>query len=57
MGRHAAFCSSVTVYPRPKTLQAMNQVANKVVFVELVEVEIPQFVVADSVGKDVVDSH
>src|SRR5215472_11122170 len=40
-----------------ETLQAMNQVSSQMVFVELVEVEIPQFVVADSVGKDVVDGH
>jgi len=33
----------------------MNQVSSQMVFVELVEVEIPQFVVADSVGKHVVD--
>ena len=35
----------------------MNQVSSQMVFVELVEVEIPQFVVANSVGKDVVDGH
>jgi len=35
----------------------MNQVSGQVVFVELVEVEVPQFVVADSVGKHVVDGH
>src|ERR1700758_5408393 len=35
----------------------MNQVSSQVVFVEFVEVKIPQFVVADSVGKHVVDGH
>jgi hypothetical protein len=35
----------------------MNQVSSQVVLVELVEVEIPQIVVADSVGKHVIDGH
>jgi hypothetical protein len=35
----------------------MNQISSEVVFVELIQVEIPQFVVADSVGKHVVDGH
>jgi hypothetical protein len=35
----------------------MNQVSSQVVFVELVEVEIPQIVVADSVGKHVIDGY
>src|SRR5882762_7110473 len=35
----------------------MNQVSRQVVFVELVEIKIPQFVVADLMGKHVIDSH
>jgi len=35
----------------------MNQVSSQVVFVELVQVEITQFVVADLVGKHVIDGH
>src|ERR1700747_2189479 len=40
-----------------ETLQAMNQVSSQVVFVELVQIEITQFVVADLVGKHVIDGH
>ena len=40
-----------------ETLQSMNQVSSEVMFVEFVEVEIPQFVVTDPVGKHVVDGH
>src|SRR5215469_112432 len=35
----------------------MNQVSSQAVFVELVEVEISEFVVADVVGKHVIDGH
>lgn len=35
----------------------MNQASSQVMFVEFVEVEISQFVVADPVRKRVVDSH
>ena len=35
----------------------MNQVSSQVMFVEFVEVEISQFVVADPVRKHVVDGH
>jgi hypothetical protein len=38
-----------------ETLLAMNQVSSQVVFVEIVQVEITQFVVADLVGKHVMD--
>jgi hypothetical protein len=40
-----------------ETLQAMNQVSSQVVFVELVQVEVTQFVVADLVGKHAIDGH
>src|ERR1700756_1545341 len=40
-----------------ETLQAMHQVSSQMMFVELVQVEIAQFVVADPMGKHVIDGH
>lgn len=44
-------------YGVAQALEAMDQVSSQVMFVEFVEIEIAQFVVADPVGKHVVDGH
>lgn len=40
-----------------QTFQTVNQLSHEVVFVELVQVKIAEFVAADLVGKHVIDGH